>query len=394
MNLTQCSDALKNIYLPAFENQIAVEPAAFLQKIKKIPLIGDDIVSSAPVGLNGGFGFGKEGTATPNAGSRKYMKFHTNSKDMFCNIEISDKTIKLASSNKNSMINILEDEVKGSYETAKWNLGRALFGNGTGILANVDVLATAGNVISVDSIKSLKEGLVIDFYATGAEVDTTPAVAARQVVAINRVPSSGKYAVTIDGAATTLSAGFITVQNSYGREITGLNSIFDDTIDTLYDIAKASYPIIKPIVKDAAADISDSTITSALRESQNVKGGNVDMIFAGNVAFDAYVEYLRSNNQRIEQNLELKGGFSGITFVYGKNKAIIINEDFVPDAEMWGIDSSCFELHQKDWAFAEYGDSGVFNLVNGTSNYRALLANYGDLICKNPGSCVRIHNIA
>ena len=393
MFLNQCEAALKDFYLPAFKNQLAIEPASFLQKVKKVPLAANNIVSVAPIGLNGGFGFCSEGRGTPAAGENSYMEFKEKAKDMYCNIEVSDKTMKLGNNNKAAMLNILDSEVQSSYETAKWNLGRSLFGNGKGILCNVSALATAGNVIQVDSVKYLKEGLTVDIYEAGAPVGSAPAVGCRRIKAINRVASAGKYAVTIGGAATTLEAGFITVQNSYGNEITGFNAIFDDGITSLYGISKASNPIIKPVVVSAGSDISDSIITSALRESQKVKGGKIDMIFAGNTAYDAYSEYLRSNNQRIENNLKLEGGFTGIDFTYGNTKAIVINEEFVPDNEMWGIDTSAFELHHMDWSFVQK-DNGVFTLVPNTSYFRALLANYGNLICKNPGSCVRITDIA
>ena len=94
----------------------------------------------------------------------------------------------------------------------------------------------------VNSIKNIREGLIVDFYATGAAVGSTPAVSKRRISSINRTASSGKYDVTFEGTATTLAAGFITCQNSYGREITGLNSIFDDSIASIYGVTKSSNP--------------------------------------------------------------------------------------------------------------------------------------------------------
>ena len=64
---------------------------------------------------------------------------------------------------------------------------------------------------------------------------------------------------------------------------------------------------------------------------------------------------------------------------------------FVPTDEMWGVDTKQFELRQTDWDFVDYQGS-PFVLMPDTSVYRALLANYMELICKNPGTCVRITN--
>ena len=79
---------------------------------------------------------------------------------------------------------------------------------------------------------------------------------------------------------------------------------------------------------------------------------------------------------------------------HGNKEVDILNESFVPAGEMWGVDSTALELHTQEWDFADLQGGGIFNLMEGSSVYRALLANYGDLICKNPGGCVRITNIA
>jgi hypothetical protein len=73
-NLITFEKALKENYLPVWRNQLGVEPSALLGKIKKIPLVSNEIVSSAPIGLSGGFGFGAEGQATPDAGNVKRFR--------------------------------------------------------------------------------------------------------------------------------------------------------------------------------------------------------------------------------------------------------------------------------------------------------------------------------
>lgn len=390
-NLLTFEKALKEIYLPLWQNQLGIEPTPFLAKVKKTPLLGNEIVSAAPIGLSGGFGFSSEGKATPTAGAVKFERFKEKAKDMYVNVCISVKATKLGTTS-GAMADALQTEVKAAYDTAKWNVGRALFGNGSGVLCNVDKLETAGNVISVDSIKNLKEGLIIDIYATGG---TTPAVSGRRITAINRTPASGKYSVTIDGAATTLSAGFLTVQLSYNNEITGLRAIYDDSVTSLYGVSKSANPVIKPVVVDANAAIDDSIITKALRMAERDKGSSVDTLLCGDDAYDAYVEYLRTNNIRVEESSkEIVGGFRAIKFAFGTHEVDIVNESFVPDKEIYGVDSNAFKFESLDWTFADLQGGGVFNLMEGGSVYRALLTNYGNLICSNPGGCIRITNCA
>ena len=388
-NLITFEKALKENYLPVWRNQLGVEPSALLGKIKKVPLVSNEIVASAPIGLSGGFGFGAEGQATPDAGNVKFERFKTYAKDMYVNIAISAKAVRLTGSG-GAMANALDTEVKASYETAKWNVGRSLFGNGTGVLTTSSALTGAGNTITVADTKFLKEGLIVDIYATDAVVPQTNGKG-RRIVAVDRANKT----ITIEGDASTFTAGFITVQNSYKREITGLGAIFDTSITELYGVKKADNPYLAPVVVDAGTDIDDGIITKALREAKNNKNSSVDTLLCGDDAYDAYVTYLRTNNVRVEDmSHTISGGFKAIKFIFGNKEVDILNESFVPAGEMWGVDSTSLELHTQEWDFADLQGGGIFNLMENSSVYRALLANYGDLICKNPGGCVKITNVA
>ncbi len=384
-------NALKENYLPVWDNQLNIEPSAFLAKIKKPTVTSDTIIASAPIGLSGGFGYSEEGKDTPKAGNVMFERFKTTAKDMYTNIGISQKAVKLTGT-KGSMANALDTEVQGAYATAKWNVGRSLFGNGTGKLTKVIAQTSKSKIVQVTDVKYLIEGLIVDFYAEGAEsVDDVTATG--RIVAVSRTPDTdGYYQIMLRfEPETAIPAGFMTVQQSYNREITGLGAIFDDSIDTIYGVSKKDNPFIRPLTFDANDNIDDGTITGALRAAEDHKGSNIDMLLCGNKAYDEYANYLRVNNVRVEHN-ELTGGFQSIKFAFSNRVVDIVNEKFVPDDEMWGIDTKKLELHQTGWSFAELQGGGIFNLCENKSIYRALLTNYGDLICSNPGGLVRIYN--
>ena len=63
----------------------------------------------------------------------------------------------------------------------------------------------------------------------------------------------------------------------------------------------------------------------------------------------------------------------------------------MPEDEVWGVDTSAFYLEATPWNFMEK-DGGVFVPMPDTSIFRALLASYGNLMCTNPGGCVRFTN--
>ena len=390
-NLQTFEAALKDIYLPAWRNQLSTEPSAFLAAIKSTKLEGHTVKSAAPVGFSGGFGYGAEGQPTPTAGGINYMNFELPSKDMYVEVAISAKTVRLGKT-PGAMVNALDAEIKGAYEAAKWNVGRSLFGNGVGVLAEVVAQTSASAVVEVKEYKYLKEGLTVDFY-TGSVDEATPTAKAKRILWINRTKNDkGNYEITLDSAHTSaIGAGFMTVQQSFKREITGLGAIMDDNVLTLYGKEKAKTPIIKPIVVDAEESVEESHITGGLRLASNEKNNKVNMLLCGDAAYDAYAEFLRTNNLRYETGT-LKGGFKSIKFLFGDTEVDMVNERFVPDGEMWGVNTSDFEFQNTNWNFQQLQGGGIFNLKENSSVYRALMANYGELICQNPGGCVRIKN--
>jgi len=406
--LTDLESILKYKYQPALVNQIGTDPSPFLEKIRKTPMTNSTIKSSAPIGLNGGFGFGAEGVATPCAGAQKYAQFTLDAVDMYVDIQITNKTVQLASSNAASMINALDQEIKGSYESAKWNIGRALFGNGSGILCaltSVDTNGDTTSTIAVDDCTRLVEGLTVDVYTYSAADATSGTLAdankAVRILAIDRAAkiitlNTAALAVTVKqtGSAAPTAAntyGFITVQNSYNRELCGLGAIFDSSVTTLYGLTKADYPWLAPIVVDANNDISDIVLYRGVKQAKDYKGANIDLVMMGDDAFMAYQDYMRTNDVVVVDKHRFVGGAVGYKVIVGSQEAVIINERFVPADEAWGVDTSAFYLEQTPWDFMAK-DGAIFIPMPGTSVYRALLASYGNLMCTNPGGCVRFTN--
>ena len=406
--LSKVADVLKYKYLPAFANQITTNPTPFLEKVRKAPLLNKTIKAAAPVGLNGGFAFGEsDAAATPVAGEQKYIGFSLDAKDIYVDIEISDKTIKLARDNASAMINTLDAEVKGAYITADWNVGRAIFGDGKGILAHITAsLSNAATTVYVSDYRKLREGLLVDFYnfASAAATDGTliTSTSPKRILSVSHVYNSAYsgYAVVIDTATTGATTaqtssgfyGFITCQKSYKHEITGIGVLMDTSAD-LYGISAANRPAyLNPIVVDANHTITDTVLYGGVRESQDYRNSNIDMLLCGDTAFAAYQDYIRSKNHVVVDNMEFKGGAVGYQVIIGNRKAVVVNERFVPANEIWGVDTTKWTFYHTPLDFADEQGASPFTLLEGKSIYRALFTMYGDLICENPGGCVRFTN--
>ena len=402
------SDILKEQYLPALQNQITTEPSPFLQMIKKRPLVSGKVVAATPFGINGGFGFGMESGATPTPAEQKYCRFELSPVDMYVDIRLSDKLIKLGGS-EGALINALDEEVAGSYKAAKWNLGRALFGDGSGILSRITKAVemigsyTDRGWLHLETTANVVEGLVIDCYAYRSTADVT-ALKLTQSYRITAVDHFNKR-IRINGLPEVLTAssnssnetgagyfGYITVQGSRNKELTGLGAIFKDSVKTLYGLSKEDNAWMKPVVVDAANELDDIVIYDAVKMAADHRNTRINLMMLGDNAFRAFRNYMRNHNVALVDKQEFVGGASGYKVAVGNGVVTVVNEKMVPENEAWGVDTETFSLQMIDFDFCDFGGSGIFQLIPGTSQYHALLSAYGNLICSNPGGCVKIIN--
>lgn len=378
------TEVLKERILPVWNDMINIQPTPFLEKIKKVNLTNQIIRSAARVGLNGGFGFGTEAGDTPSAAPQIYEGFYINPVDMFAEIKFSDKLVALANTNDNAIIPAVKQEITGAFDACKWNLGRSLFMDSLGKLATVTANATPSNTVAVNTTQYLKEGLMIDFYETADAVGATPDIAKRRVLAVN----DSDKTIVIDGTATAVKAGFITVQNSYGRETFGLGALFDATTFTsVYGVTRTSTQntYLIPTSESASNAIDNNKIGNAIRNAERRHGVKTDLVMFGDAAFDSFREYMQINNVVVVGDYEFKSGAKGYEILYGSRTAVVVNEAFVPTTEIWGVDTSTFEYHSTGWNLANANGAPAFTLMESKSWYRALIASYGNLICSNPG---------
>lgn len=387
INLADLEKVAREQVLPALDNQISKEPSPLLEKISKPALTSSKIDVITMVGINGGFGFGAETKDIPESGGQRYERFALPTADMYGTIEISNKALKLGLGDKG--VNLLFNETQGIKDSAVWNIGRSLFGNGKGVLCNVSALSSAGNTITVDSVKHLKEGMKVDFYAANAAVGSTPAHTGKRILGIDRKNKK----ITIDGSAITVAAGFITVQGSYGREIFGLGAFFDSSVTSIYGVTKSGNSWLVPEEYEATNGITDTLLSKAVREAQNYRNSKIDMILCGDTAYDAYVDYMKESKTQITETQEFWGGVAGLYIVANGRKIVLVHEQHVDDDKMIGVDTTKLKFYKTPMDFISK-DSGVFERMGNSSVFQAVLGFYGNLLCENPGGLFRINGIS
>lgn len=374
VTLSSAENALKTLYLGVVADQLNTAVNPLLAKISQTTsdVWGKEIRKLAPFGINGGIGAGTEDGELPDAAANNYAQFVLTLKNLYGTIEISDKAIRASENNSGAFVNLLEAEMEGLVKASKFNFGRMLFGDGSGVIAKAS--AQSGNVITVDTVKNVMEGMVVDVVSASTKAVT---VHARRIVDVDRANKK----ITLGGAslsAVVTAGDFVTVQGSYGNELTGLGAIFGET-PTLYGLARSSNKWLTPY-KATSSTLTDVVIQKAIDTLDEVAGSTADFIVCSGGVKRAYQDYLITNRSNVDV-MNLQGGYKAISY----NGIPIVSDRFAPGGTMYILNTADFYLHQLcDWRWLEGDDGRVIKQVANKPVYTATLVKYADLICDRP----------
>lgn len=385
VTLETAEKALKQVYLGVVSDQLNVGVNPLLAKIKQTTsdVWGKEIVKLVPYGLNGGVGAGTEEGTLPNPAANNYDRFKLELKNLYGAIEISDKAIRASQSNAGAFVNLLNAEMEGLLKASKFNLGRMLYGDGSGILAKVTQEGTA-KTITVNSVKNLMEGMMIDLYDSSTNTIYSGLSGVR-IVAIDR---ANKIVSLSTSLATTIAVDdYLTVQGSLNNEITGLGAIFGGT--SLYGLDKANRSWLCPKHTQAVGDITTGKIQASIDYIDEIAGSQIDFIVCSYDVRRFYLDYLALNRTNLDY-LNLDGGYKALSY----NGIPLVADRFVEDGVMYMLNSSDFKLHQLcDWRWLEGEGGRVIKQKANTPTYSATLVKYADLICDKPIGQIKMSGI-
>ena len=378
VTMTNADEALKSAYLGVVSEQLNTAINPLLAKIKQSAsdVWGKEIRKLAQYGLNGGVGAGDEDGDLPEAAGNNYEQFVLTLKNLFGTIEISDKAIRASENSSGAFVNLLNAEMEGLLKASSYNFGRMLFGDGTGVLANV--VEISNGVISIDNVKNLVEGMVVDFRSN-SDGSVIAGAGARRIVSVDRANKT----MTVSGTPlTTVSVpqnSLITVQGSYNQEITGLGAIFKDT-GSLYGLDRSTHKWLVPYIKNNVGVISETVIQTAIDYLDENAGSRVNFIVCSSGVKRAFQNHLSTYKRNIDV-MDLNGGYKALSY----NGIPIVSDRFCPEGTMFLLNTDDFTLHQLcDWKWLEGEDGRVIKQVTGKPVYKATLVKYADLICSRP----------
>lgn len=377
ITLSNADKALKSVYLDVIADQLNNKTNPLLSAIASTgnDVWGKEIRKLAIYGVNGGIGAGSEDGDLPESAGNNYEQFVLTLKNLYGTIEISDKAVRASENNSGAFVSLLNAEMDGLIKASSFNFGRMLFGDGSGKLATVSAIASG--VITLDTVKNVMEGMIVDFRTSAGEA--IAAASGRKILSVDRANKK----ITVSGTTLTTSTvavdSIITLQGSYNNEITGLGAIFSDS-GTLYGLDKSTHPWLNPFVKKNAGSITELDIQTALDTIEERSGGSVNFIVCSWGVRRA-LQQLFAANKRVIDTVELDGGYKAISY----NGIPIVADRFCPEGTMYLLNTEDFTLHQLcDWQWLEGDDGKVLKQIAGKPVYTATLVKYADLICARP----------
>lgn len=378
VTMNSADNALKSLYLGVVSEQLNTSVNPLLARIKQTTqdVWGKEIRRLAQYGINGGIGAGTEDGTLPAAAGNNYDQFVLTLKNLYGTIEISDKAVRASENNVGAFVNLLNAEMEGLLKASSFNFGRMLFGDGNGTLGKVSSIDDNG-VVTLDSVKNVVEGMVVDFLSSaGAAIS---GAAARRITGVDRANKT----ITVSGDKLTSTAvpanSIITVQNSYGKEITGLKAIFSST-GTLYGLDRATHKWLIPHMKSDVGTISETVIQEAIDTLEENAGSRVNFIVCSSGVKRAYQKALAAYKRNVDV-MDLKGGYKALSY----NGIPVVSDRFCPEGTMYLLNTDDFALHQLcDWKWLEGEDGRVIKQVANKPVYSATLVKYADLICTRP----------
>ncbi len=381
VTLQNAENALKTVYLGVVANQLNVSANPLLTQIRRTnkDVWGKEVIKLAPFGINGGIGAGEENSLLPEAFGNNYAQFKTDLKNLYGKIEITDKAIRASANNIGAFVNLLADEMEGLVKASTFNLGRMLYGDGTGALAKAT--AAEGKVITCDKVNNFIEGMVVDFYTK----EGAKSVSQARVKAVDRLNKQ----ITVDKDVTIESDPMtVYVQGSKDLEITGLGAIFSNS-ETLYGLKRADYKWLTPYSSNVPTEISDSLIQTAIDFLEENADSKINFISCSSDVRRAYQAYLTAYRANAEI-VELEGGFKAISY----NGIPMVNDRFVDEGTMYLLNTNDFVLHELcDWKWIEGENGSILKQVANHPAYSATLVKYAELVCDKPSGQAKISAI-
>lgn len=330
-DLSTVAPLLKEVWLPTMNTAFNEEIIA-LARIERTGGITNDVsgrYTVVPVRTrrHQGIGSRPERGILPLPGQRGYIGTRVEVGAHYAISEITSHTLALADGDPRSFANMFDEEFSGLRDDARKDMARQVYGRGGFGMATVDdATSTGAGFIEVDAIQYLEEDMLVDFVnPAGAGTVTAASV---QILAVDE----DAKVIEVDDQTGVVDNNVIVRAGSWGQEITGLDSIIDDTsilqnIDPGDERRWASYVDANGGIGRAWSEIKQKQVIDVIRK----RGGKIPSAMFTGFGVERAVFSNLSQDRQFNNTVEFASGFSALPFYYGAQVIPIVSDPDFPE---------------------------------------------------------------
>lgn len=328
-----------------------------LPSAEDISFVGNEFRIPFKTKRNQAVGFRSENELLMAPGASGYTYLTEPMRYAYGLFNITGQLMKAAEVGEGAFKAAFKSEMDDTVLTSQLDFNRAAWGDGTGVMTTIRTNEAAGQtVIDVNSTINFRGGEIIDgvTVATGVVIEPARTVVgidrANRTITVSPALTTGLTATTDGWVRASVDSTVATPNNSWNKEIQGIQSIVTDT-GTLHNVSPTTVPFWKSYVKNIGGAISDAVIRDAL-DGVGFEAG-VDMendldyaLISTRGLRRRYADTLLGVKQFVNvEALHLRGGFKYLDF----------------DGNPWFCDDACptgtvVGLSLKDFFWAQSSD--------------------------------------
>lgn len=393
-------------YLPGVTYTLRRKSPLRTLPLRKIPWEGNKLVKKMNVAYNNAIADIEDGGSLPPAQRMIYDEMEVARSFTAGSVQLTDGVMANAKTKKGAAIPVVKSELNGLFEIMKRREGYLMSRDGTGVVTLLGA-TVFGSSITVDDARGLyPKGM----YEIRDATNTSTVHASFQVKSVARAYSSGAATVTLESSisAAGQAADDLVVWNvgdysSYGRSITGLDALIDDTTTgTFQGVTMSSYPWWTSPVFNGGGSTQNLTAHLLRQVLATCKQENVDFEGMGNgilvltevwsaVTFEELFEHVLRVSPK-DKSVGIPGGTTFNT-AFGN-----ITVKAMPDIDygyMYFVNRQAIARPvQQELHWRPGGTAGIFNRSDSFAGYTATAMEIHELMIFERNTCAKITNLS
>lgn len=381
------SKVLKDRYMGPLNRQLNDEIVIFQLldlDSKSIDLDGNQAVVPLHKGRSTGIGARLEGETLPSAGYQVYERAVYDLTYQYGRAQFSGQAIQKTKTDAGAFIRVMTEELDRLREDLALDLARQVYGDGTATIAIIPTGSVGANASqTISSAEPIDKGFLYPNMRVDVGTLANPVATADSAV----IQSVSGTTVTFTTAIDTNDNDRIfrednAAASSVSKELVGLQALIDDdnTIGGI-NAATAGNEFWKSLIDSTggAISLSNLMINANKLKARGAKPADLLWLMTDGLSRRLFETAEFKNNVRFVNEMELKGGFTGLKFASGGAIINLVSDRLAP----WGRVSMLDKGHLKvfspgGWQFLDR-DGLTIRWVSDKDAYQAVLFRYINL---------------